>query len=139
MNYTDEQIRKAAPCKRCRGTGTISVKHGTTYITDDADEIANAYRNESCTQCKGLKLLLGSPSDESRLIKLWRYEDAPEEYQNLSPHGGDEDWLMYVPSLMVKEYGVEIELLVDRGRLGVSDLYCHILRDGSRVYVGAHA
>ena len=38
-------------CKRCGGSGLISVKHGTTYITDSDDEIKLAYRDEPCPRC----------------------------------------------------------------------------------------
>lgn len=30
-------------------------------------------------------------------IKVWHFYDAPEEYRALSGHGGDEDWLAFVP------------------------------------------
>lgn len=41
-------------CKRCKGTGTVPVKHGTTYITDSDDEIALAYHDEPCPTCAAL-------------------------------------------------------------------------------------
>lgn len=31
-------------------------------------------------------------------IYVWRFEEAPEEYRRLSDNGGDEDWLVLVPS-----------------------------------------
>lgn len=30
-------------------------------------------------------------------VTVWRFEDAPEEYRELSPHGGDEDHVAWVP------------------------------------------
>lgn len=45
-------IKPTAPCRRCLGKGTISVRHGQTFETDSADEIANAYRDEPCPSCK---------------------------------------------------------------------------------------
>ena len=36
-----------------------------------------------------------------RPIQVWRFDEAPEEYQRLATRGGDEDWLAVVP----KEYG----------------------------------
>jgi hypothetical protein len=42
-------------CPRCHDTGTIRVKHGTTYITDDADEIELAYHEEVCPCCSDFR------------------------------------------------------------------------------------
>ena len=33
-------------------------------------------------------------------ILVWRFNDAPIEYQELSTNGGDEDWLALVPKDM---------------------------------------
>lgn len=41
---------------------------------------------------------------ENRTISVWRWEDAPEEYRALSQHGGDEDWLVFVPKSLRGEY-----------------------------------
>lgn len=30
-------------------------------------------------------------------IIVWRFQDAPPEYQALSENGGDEDWLAFLP------------------------------------------
>lgn len=30
-------------------------------------------------------------------IRVWRFDDAPEELRDLSHHGGDEDWLALIP------------------------------------------
>lgn len=35
-------------CRRCRDRGVISVRHGIIYETDDDEEIARAYHDESC-------------------------------------------------------------------------------------------
>lgn len=56
---TDEQLKEiegrckaATPfCDRCRDKGTISVKHGMTYITDDDEERALAWHEEDCPKC----------------------------------------------------------------------------------------
>jgi hypothetical protein len=37
-------------------------------------------------------------------IVIWRFEDAPEELQALSDHGGDEDWVALVPPNLKDEY-----------------------------------
>jgi hypothetical protein len=30
-------------------------------------------------------------------ITVWAFHEAPERFQHLSQHGGDEDWLAFVP------------------------------------------
>lgn len=67
---------------------------------------------------------------------LWRYWDAPEELRNLSPHGGDEDWILYsTADFDAEDY--KFEPLVRA--LGVCDVSRHPLLDGSVVFIGAHA
>jgi hypothetical protein len=36
-------------------------------------------------------------------IKVWRWEDAPLEFKDLSPHGGNEDWVAFVPDSIGKD------------------------------------
>jgi len=47
------QAATLGPCRRCRDTGKVSVKHGQIYETDSADEIELAYHDEECPQCEG--------------------------------------------------------------------------------------
>lgn len=42
-------------------------------------------------------------------ITVWRFEDAPEAFRNLSDHGGDEDWLAYLPSAFEDRYILWLE------------------------------
>ena len=42
--------------------------------------------------------------DPTKTILIWRWEDAPEEYRKMSTHGGDEDWVAFVPKELAKEY-----------------------------------
>jgi hypothetical protein len=69
------------------------------------------------------------------MIRVWRFDDAPEEFRELSGHGGDEDWLAVVPGPLADEY---IGWL-DHGPFGCCDISRHPLSDGSIVYIGAHA
>jgi hypothetical protein len=41
-------------------------------------------------------------------ILVWAFYDAPGEVAKLSPHGGDEDWVIFVP------VGVDVPEWVDR-------------------------
>ena len=31
-------------------------------------------------------------------IYMWSFAEAPQQYKNLSTHGGDEDWVVYIPN-----------------------------------------
>ena len=37
-------------------------------------------------------------------IKIYRFEDAPEELKMLSTNGGDEDWIVIIPPSLQDEY-----------------------------------
>ena len=76
----------------------------------------------------------------SESIKIWKYKEAPPEYQSLSilgngasMHNGKEDWLTHVPVTLV---GSLSWLEVSHGGDIVSR---HPLKDGSMVYIRAHA
>lgn len=69
-------------------------------------------------------------------IIIWKFEDAPPEYQALSPHGGDEDWLARVPASMAGDW---IPWMQAGSEFGCCDVSCHGLPDGSEIRIGAHA
>lgn len=70
-------------------------------------------------------------------IRVWRFEDAPEELRNLSTNGGDEDWIALIPPKLAGEY---IPWLA-RGPFGVCDVdnYEHPELPGYKVKIGCHA
>lgn len=72
-------------------------------------------------------------------IKVWQFFEAPEDLRKLSEHGGDEDWLVLVPASMAEGDIYWIEMCRVNGYLGCSGTSEHILPDGSKVYIGAHA
>lgn len=68
---------------------------------------------------------------------VWAFDKAPPELRALSEHGGDEDWLVYVPAGLK---GFEPEW----PPAWLENLACccvdvHRLDDGALVYIGAHA
>jgi hypothetical protein len=75
--------------------------------------------------------------DESRAIKVWRFEDAPEELRNLSTNGGDEDWLALIPRGFDFTYGLPMWMQVSA--FDTSDPQVYDLPDGSKVVIGSHA
>lgn len=72
-------------------------------------------------------------SRQHQAIKVWPFYDAPEEYRKLSPHGGDEDWLAFVPD------GYDYIPWMESGtKFGV----CHtseIKVEGGIIRIGSHA
>jgi hypothetical protein len=69
-----------------------------------------------------------------RTIRLWYWEDAPQDLQILSDNGGDEDYVVLVPK------GVGIPFFFYSGssfaRWGVQTIE---REDGSTVLIGCHA
>lgn len=78
-------------------------------------------------------VLLGQQG--GKIIRVWRFGDAPAEFRVLSKHGGSEDWLAHVPAGMAKERIPWMEVL----SFGCCDVSEHELADESVVRIGAHA
>lgn len=71
-------------------------------------------------------------------IQVWRFKQAPQELQDLSHHGGDEDWIAIVPPEYDGDY---IGWLDSGGPFGCCDVseHDHPEWKGYKVYIGAHA
>lgn len=48
-------------------------------------------------------------------IRVWRFEDAPEEFRRLSRCGGDEDWVAHVPAQSTDLTKIPPKALAARG------------------------
>ena len=68
-------------------------------------------------------------------ITVWRWEDAPEEFKALSTHGGDEDWVAFVPSFLKDTY---IGWMDEGSSFGCCSVSEHEVKNGV-VRIGAHA
>jgi hypothetical protein len=68
-------------------------------------------------------------------ILVWQFYDSPKVFQELSPHGGDEDWLAFVPNDQGYDY---IPWLESGSRFGVCDISEHEV-EGGKIFIGAHA
>lgn len=93
-------------------------------------------RNEAA---KFIEVIYSQPN-----INIWRWQDAPQEYMELSGHGGDEDWVVYAPVELVGQYlPLELEEVIG----GSEDSYVyhyghvdrHVLDNGDVVVIFAHA
>ena len=79
------------------------------------------------------------PADHSATIepaKVWPFRQAPERYRKMSRHGGDEDWVMYLPP----SWGDETPEWANSGtQFGRCDVSQHKLENGGLLLIGAHA
>ena len=69
-------------------------------------------------------------------IKIYRFEDAPEELKMLSTNGGDEDWIAVIPPSLQDE---NIPWLEEGTSFGYSCVEEHMLENGDKVLIGCHA
>lgn len=79
-------------------------------------------------------------------LKIYPFDEAPEEYKALSQHGGDEDILVYCPAAAFDFYwGFQFDELVRLMEVGRHYLFHmgwvdgHKLDNGDYVYILAHA
>jgi hypothetical protein len=69
-------------------------------------------------------------------ITVWRFQDAPPEYQALSHNGGDEDWLAFIPDGFPGGEPHWMGDSADRGWCNITESYDV---DGGHVVIGSHA
>ena len=75
----------------------------------------------------------------NKAIKIWRFENAPVKYQELTKHGGDEDWVALVPKEVWKSEYAYIPFLEEGTSFGCCDVSRDKLANGDMILIGAHA
>lgn len=75
-----------------------------------------------------------TPYSEGAIL-VWRFQDAPPEYRALSDHGGDEDWLAFLPDEVAGEW---IGWMNPGSSFGCCDVSEHRV-EGGIVRIGAHS
>lgn len=68
-----------------------------------------------------------------KAIIVWRWEDAPKPYRAKSDHGGDEDWVAFIPSALEREYIGFLSIPYFSNKVSRHKVH------GGWVYIGAHA
>ena len=71
-------------------------------------------------------------------ILVWKFKEAPEHYRKLSTHGGDEDWLAFIPDEYIHKYGFDVFWAEEGSSFGC----CRVSEteiNGGVVLIGAHA
>jgi hypothetical protein len=76
--------------------------------------------------------------NEVKPIKIWRFEMAPKKYQNMSDHGGDEDWVAVIPRTSPLSY-LRIPFLHEGSAFGRCCVSEHQMPNGDTLLIGAHA
>jgi hypothetical protein len=71
----------------------------------------------------------------NKMIKVWKFEDAPKEYQDLSTNGGDEDWIAFVPSEFSDDWISWLQTGTPFGCCDVEEI--NVL--GGTIHIGCHA
>jgi hypothetical protein len=71
-------------------------------------------------------------------ITIYQFTDAPQELQNLSDNGGDEDWLAIVPKHLKKEW---IPWMEEGSTFGCCcvNKYKHPTLKGYEIRIGCHS
>lgn len=139
--YAFECMTRSIPtqdrCMLCGWTRIDGAKDGDCGRTISSESECEKYKVPLSLVGKHLwfsELLhsIASPS----AIQIWRFDEAPKEYQDLSEHGGDEDWVALLPASFDGEI---ITWLEDGSSFGCCSVSEHKLSDGRIVRIGAHA
>ena len=78
---------------------------------------------------------------KNKPIRVWSFEDAPKRYQNMSEHGGDEDWLAIVPNAYVSSMYLDglPNWMTEGSPFGCCAVSKRKLKDGYWLVIGAHS
>lgn len=68
------------------------------------------------------------------IVEIWYFDDAPQEWQDLSPHGGDEDYIV-----IMRDESNSIYYLLESGSFMGDDHWTRHEHDGLIIWIGAHA
>lgn len=71
---------------------------------------------------------------EPATVVVWPWSDAPEEYRAMSQHGGDEDWVVFIPKGIATPFHMDDSYLTHWGHVD-----WHTLDSGASVVIYAHA
>ena len=68
-------------------------------------------------------------------IKIYKFNDAPEELKKLFTNGGDEDWIAIIPPSLQDEYIPWFEAGIS---FGFGRVEVHMLENGNNVLIVYH-
>jgi len=79
---------------------------------------------------------------EKDYIKIWAFRDAPQQLRELSPHGGDEDWLAVIPpSFLDEDKYFNLQWMESGSSFGCCEVtkHPHPYLPGWEVRIGCHS
>ncbi len=82
-------------------------------------------------------ILVEVDSTKAPPILVWKFQEAPENFQKLSPHGGDEEWLALVPPTYEKTGA--LGWILENTSLAICNLSMHRIKGGFLVAIGKHS
>lgn len=72
-------------------------------------------------------------------IKIWRFEDAPKKFQNLSTNGGDENYIAFIPDSYLKDNYDSIPSFFEEGTsFGICCVEKIKIKNGT-ILIGSHS
>jgi hypothetical protein len=113
-------------------TVTIGGVFSSMRGTDDLSELDPPEEAREAASALADKL----PELLADAFLVWAFYDAPDDYQTLSRHGGDEDWLTYIPPHLANE---EPDWMREGSTFGCCSVSRRVIPNGGVIAVGAHA
>lgn len=80
-------------------------------VASELRTLADAINGGRCSAeaaVKHVRALAARAWPQPNTILVWRWEDAPQEYRDLSTHGGDEDWVVFIPRSVLDAVGEDV-------------------------------
>ena len=74
--------------------------------------------------------------DQATSIVIWRYEDAPEHYRDVTTLASV-DWPRALMAMVPKDYPGNIQHITDDPYFAENNLDVYTLTDGTKLYVGS--
>jgi hypothetical protein len=68
------------------------------------------------------------------IVEIWHFDTAPQELQDLSTHGGDEDYIV-----ITRDENNSVYYLLEGGGFMSIDHWVMYEHNGEQVWIGAHA
>lgn len=82
-----------------------------------------------------LRAAIDTAQTDSAKITVWRFDDAPKDFRELSTNGGDEDWIAFISDAFNGQW---IGWMESGSPFGVCDVYEYAV-DGGFVRIGVHS
>ena len=126
------------PLDRCPGPGVVAA--GGTAETQAIPYCSRCEKIPQDTGCihepPGETVLVEVDSSKETPILVWKFKDAPERLQKLSPHGGDKGWLALFPPAFAKSGAPD---WVESRGFAAKETSTHEIEGGFFVVIGCHS